>query len=101
MVWTSGLSGPPSGHGEIDLVAWHGQTLVFVEVKTREGSEFGPPDRAVDDEKRENVERAAQDYARRAGIEFAKARFDIVSVTLTPKRQIEWIRDAWSPRADQ
>ena len=38
-----------SGSGEIDLVAWHGGVLVFVEVKTRESSEFGPPDRAVDE----------------------------------------------------
>ena len=37
---------------EIDLVAWHAGTLVFVEVKTRAAAEFGNPDRAVDREKR-------------------------------------------------
>jgi hypothetical protein len=40
-----------SGAGEIDLVAWHGNTLAFVEVKTRATTEFGDPDAAVDAEK--------------------------------------------------
>ena len=57
-----------SGHGEIDLVAWQSGTLVFVEVKTRSTADFGEPDRAVDVEKRENLRRAARDYARRAEI---------------------------------
>ena len=39
---------PRSGGGEIDLVAWHGGKLLFVEVKTRASEEFGTPDRAVD-----------------------------------------------------
>ncbi|HUI55546.1 MAG TPA: YraN family protein [Bryobacteraceae bacterium] len=85
---------PRSGAGEIDIVAWHGETLVFVEVKTRAGAEFGTPDRAVDTEKQERIRRAARDYARRAGVEWEKTRFDIVGVLLTPAR-IEWNRNAF------
>ena len=85
---------PPSGHGEIDLVAWHGRKLVFVEVKTRESAEFGEPERAIDAEKQENVARAARDYARRAGVEWQHVRFDAISVVLAPRR-IEWRRDAF------
>jgi putative endonuclease len=84
---------PPSGHGEIDLVAWHGEQLVFVEVKTRDTAEFGAPERAVDAEKRRHLMRAARDYARRAGVEWPRVRFDIVAVTLSP-RSIHWLRDA-------
>src|ERR1035438_8487156 len=67
---------PPSGHGEIDLVVWHQEKLVFVEVKTRDTAEFGEPDRAVDADKRQYLARAARDYARRAGVERPQVRFE-------------------------
>ena len=86
---------PRSSSGELDLIAWAGETLVFVEVKTRGTDEFGTPDRAVDREKQEHLWRAAREYARRAGVEPGRVRFDIVSVTLTPLPSVQWIRDAF------
>jgi putative endonuclease len=86
---------PPSGGVEIDIVAWQGETLVFVEVKTRAAADCGAPDRAVDAEKRERVNRAARDYARRAGVVWEKTRFDILGILLEKPPRIEWIRDAW------
>ena len=84
-----------SGGGEIDLVAWHGPKLVFVEVKTRENADYGQPEEAVDAEKRGHLRRAAQDYARRAGVDGDQTRFDIVSVVLARPMRIEWIQDAF------
>jgi putative endonuclease len=84
-----------SGSGEIDLVAWHGPSLVFVEVKTRLTTEFGAPESAVDAEKRDRVVRAARDYARRADVPWDNVRFDIVSVVLEPQTRIEWLRGAF------
>src|SRR5438105_4893378 len=84
-----------SGSGEIDLVVWDGQQLVFVEVKTRAGVEFGEPERAVDDEKRGKLRRAAQDYARRANIDWDRTRFDIVSIVLDTPVRVEWLREAF------
>jgi len=85
-----------SGAGEIDLVAWHREKLVFVEVKTRAGADFGEPERAVDQEKQERLIRAGRDYARRAGVEWDSTRFDIVSVVVErPRVRIEWIQDAF------
>ena len=84
-----------SGGGEIDLVAWHGQRLVFVEVKTRANEDHGAPESAVDAEKRANLRRASQDYARRAGLDWDKTRFDIVGVVLTRPMRIDWIKDAF------
>jgi putative endonuclease len=84
-----------SGSGEIDLVAWDGRKLAFVEVKARGSREFGPPESAVDAEKRERVKQAARDYARRAEIPWRDTRFDIVSIVLEAPPRIEWLRDAF------
>jgi putative endonuclease len=84
-----------SGSGEIDLVAWDGRQLAFIEVKTRASREFGPPESAVDAEKRERVRQAARDYARRAEIPWRDTRFDIVSIVLDQPPHIAWLRDAF------
>mgnify|MGYP004701831753 CR=1 FL=1 len=87
---------PPSGRGEIDLVAWDGGTLVFVEVKARASDEFGAPDRAVDEEKERSLERAARDYARRAGVPVERIRFDLVSVVMRDPPELRLMRDAFN-----
>ena len=84
-----------SGSGEIDLVVWDGPALAFVEVKTRSSAEHGEPERAVDEEKRDRLEVAARDYARRAGVEWTKTRFDIVGIVLDKPVRIDWMRDAF------
>jgi len=84
-----------SGSGEIDLVAWDGRKLAFIEVKTRASQDFGPPESAVNAEKRERVRHAARDYARRAEIAWRDTRFDIVSIVLDEPPRIEWLRDAF------
>ena len=89
---------PPAGGGEIDLIGWDKDKLAIVEVKTRAAADFGSPDAAVDDEKRAAIERSARDYARRAGVEWDKVRFDIVNVVLGDPPQMELRRDAFRSR---
>jgi ribonuclease HII len=67
--------------GEIDLVAMHGQTLVFVEVKLSEAWR-SPIDR-VGDAKRDRLRRAAAAYLAGLGKEPAECRFDIFEVLRT------------------
>jgi putative endonuclease len=86
---------PRSGMGELDLVAWHGPTLAFIEVKTRATADFGAPDVAVDSEKRARLTRAARDYARRANIDWQQTRFDVLSIVLSKPPRIEWQQDAF------
>jgi putative endonuclease len=86
---------PPSGGGEIDIVAWQNAKLLIVEVKTRGTTEYGQPEDAVDTEKQHSIERAARDYTRRAGVEWNRVRFDIVSVILSHPPQVDWVRDAF------
>ncbi len=89
---------PPFGGADLDLVGWKEGTLTFIEVKSRAAGKGAPPDRAVDAEKERLLERSAQDYARRAGVEWGRARFDIVSVVFESPPRIEWFRDAFGPR---
>ncbi len=67
-------------YGEIDLVARHKDTLVFIEVKTRESEEFGDPSLAVTDEKQTHISRVALDYLRRLKNPEIPVRFDVVEV---------------------
>ena len=72
-----------------------GQRLGATAARSRASEEFGSPDRAVGSEKREHLERVARYYARQAGIEWGRSRFDIVNVVLTAIPRIELMRDAF------
>jgi len=87
---------PRGTHVELDLIARDNDAIVFVEVKSRGSDEFGAPDRAVDEEKRQNLMRAASAYLRTARARWEQARFDIVSVTFDSQVRIEHVRDAFS-----
>jgi putative endonuclease len=87
-----------SGSAEVDLVAWEGETLVFVEVKTRTTDEYGSPDRAIDGEKRRHIARAARDYARRAGVDWGRVRFDVVNVIDERPPVVQLLRNAFRVR---
>lgn len=68
-------------HGEIDIIAWEGDILVFVEVKTRVSSEYGDPARALDRVKRRAMTQAAFRYRRVLGVPAEMCRFDLVTIT--------------------
>lgn len=86
----------PAGH-EIDIVAWEGDTLVFVEVKTRTSDEHAAPDRAIDRDKLKRISRAAWHYARMANADWNKTRIDVVSVVLRNPPEILRERDVYRP----
>ena len=52
----------PRHHGEIDLIAWDGDVLCFVEVKTRTTRDVKPAEAAVDRAKRRALRKVAKDY---------------------------------------
>jgi putative endonuclease len=84
-----------AGRGELDIVAWDRETIVFVEVKTRASAEFGSPGRAVGADKEKDLRRAANEYLRRRGPAEEQTRFDLINIILGDPPEIEWIKDAF------
>jgi len=68
--------------GELDIVARDGQIVVFVEVKTREGCEFGAGAESVTSLKRRRMASVALDYMARHNLVERPCRFDVVSIDM-------------------
>ncbi|RLB42962.1 MAG: YraN family protein [Deltaproteobacteria bacterium] len=82
--------------GEIDLVAKDGETLVFIEIKTRRHRSLGYAKEAVHRRKQRQISRAALVYMKQNRCENIRARFDVVAVNLTSHGpDIEVIKDAF------
>ena len=90
-----------SGAGEVDLVGWERDRLVFVEVKSRKTEDFGAPDRAIGAQKQSSMIRAAREYARHAGVALEKVRFDVVNVVFSTPPEVVHLRDVLTLRGRQ
>ena len=66
--------------GELDIIARDGPTILFVEVKAREGREFGEASEAVTAWKQRKMTRLAVDYVMRHHLTDRPCRFDVVSI---------------------
>ncbi|HYL39019.1 MAG TPA: YraN family protein [Bryobacteraceae bacterium] len=88
-----------SGAGEIDLIGWEDETLVFVEVKSRQTDQYGAPDRAIGPHKQSSLLRAAREYARHAEVSWDQVRFDVVNIVFTTPPLVTHFRDAFLPPA--
>ena len=86
---------PAGGEVEADIVARRGDTIVFIEVKSRASGDFGSPDRAIGSDKRKNITSAARAYATRAGIEWRQVRFDVISIVFTNPPSITHLKDVF------
>jgi len=86
-------------NAEIDVVAYDGPTLCFVEVKTRATAEFALPQTNVDLRKRRQIARAARGYRRMMGLTAAPFRYDVVTVVAKPDDvdpRIELLKGFWT-----
>jgi putative endonuclease len=89
--------------GDLDLIAWQGPMLCFVEVKTRTARDITPAEKAVDTHKRNILRRLARQYVRQlTGETTPQARFDVISVYFVPgeKREFTHFENAfgWNER---
>jgi putative endonuclease len=84
-----------SRRGELDLVGWDGETLCFVEVKTRGTRSVVPAEMSVDSAKREELREMARVYSKQVP-PGTKKRFDVVSVYLEDgETDVELMKDAF------
>jgi putative endonuclease len=89
--WRSGRE------GEIDIIAYDREVLVFVEVKSRFSDKFGRPSLAVHQAKQRQIARIAKSYLYRRGLYGrVDCRFDVVTVRLEGSRKtMEHLTDAF------
>lgn len=74
--------------GELDLVAKAGEILVFVEVKTRRGRDYGLPEEALTYHKRQKLLQLGQFYLLEHDLDEVEWRVDLVAVELDQKGQL-------------
>lgn len=90
--------------GEIDVIAWEGEYLVFIEVKTRraaQGSQ-GTPAEAVDARKQKQLTRLAMAYLAKHEFDDVPCRFDVVAIVRRPPAppRFTLFRNAFVPLMD-
>ena len=87
-------------NAEIDVVAYDGPMLCFIEVKTRASDEFALPQVNVDLRKRRQIARAARAYRRMLDLISAPYRYDVVTVLLPRENEagsrVELLKNFWT-----
>jgi len=84
-------------HGEVDIVAEDGETLVFIEVKNYSFRSYGSPYSAIVRSKKESIVHAARTYLYRNRVADKACRFDVMAIywDVEGGRKIELIKDAF------
>ena len=77
--------------GEIDLVAMHEGTLVFVEVRTKRGASFGSPEESITPSKRAHLIASAQEYVSSNEVAECDWRIDLVAVEMDSSGRLQRI----------
>ncbi len=82
--------------GEADLIAMDGDTLAFIEVKTRKGRPLSYAKEAVNAKKRRQLSKIALFYMKSNNLNEVRARFDVVAVSIAGgEHRVEVIRNAF------
>jgi putative endonuclease len=82
--------------GEVDLVCRHGDTLLFIEVKTRRIEKNFRPMDAVNHKKQDLIKRGALSWLQLLGNPDIPFRFDVIEIITTEPLEIRWIENVFS-----
>ena len=78
--------------GELDVIAYDGDVLCFIEVRSRANAAHGSAAEMVDRKKQRQVSRVALSFISLRNPSFQRSRFDVVAIT---GDVVELIQDAW------
>lgn len=78
---------------EIDVIAKHKDTLVFIEVKTRSSDFCGSPFEAITKTKYENIKTGLFTYLQETKIKYKNFRIDAISIILNPEIKINHLKN--------
>ena len=83
--------------GEIDIIAYDQQTLVFVEVKTKRSTDYGFPEESVTPSKQQQIRKIAQGFLVKNNLQDVECRFYVISISFDEKEKysIGHIKDAF------
>ena len=81
--------------GEIDIIARHGDCLVFIEVKTRSSDRFGLAQESITKQKIYKLRRLAQVYLAQRSFSGLNVRFDVVAVNSAQETKVTHIENAF------
>lgn len=81
--------------GEIDIIAQDGDTLVFVEVRSRKNCDYGLPQETINYKKQQKLRKLAQYYLKLKNCVDISCRFDVVAIFYEPEEQVEIIKNAF------
>jgi putative endonuclease len=76
--------------GDIDLIGWDGDTLCFIEVKTRTTRDVATAEAAVDEDKRRTLRRLARHYLRQLPQKDLSTRFDVLAIYFEKDKKAEY-----------
>jgi putative endonuclease len=90
--------------GELDIVAREGETLAFVEVRTRRGDRYGTPEESITPAKQAKLVELAQTYLQENNLTDQNWRIDVVAVEMDRRgrvKRLNLIRNAVWGSVDQ
>lgn len=85
--------------GELDIVALHGATIVFVEVKTRSHADHDDPRQLVTPDQRRSLTHSARWFLQQTRSQHRPCRFDLIALTCAADRitRVEHLPNAFAP----
>jgi putative endonuclease len=77
--------------GEVDIIARQGEMLVFVEVRTKKGRNFGSPEESITPTKMEHLRNTAMYYRQNHGSLPESWRIDVIAIEMNSRGQVDRI----------